>query len=92
MYGLTGGVHSFLWGDTGAIDILPRSKNTFMYSIPTNTGQSGAALLLMKGYETKIVGIHTNGGKTINLGLRLSREMLESARKNLWKYHRVTLY
>lgn len=56
--------------------MLPKSKNTFTYDISTNTGQSGAALLCLNGYETRIVGIHTNGGKTVNLGLRLSTQML----------------
>ena len=43
-----------------------------MYSIPTFAGQSGAALLCLEGNQTRIVGIHTNGGRTVNLGLRLS--------------------
>lgn len=70
-----------LWGDVGQVEVLASNSNIFVYSISTDSGQSGAALLYSKGYESKVIGLHTNGGKSLNLGLRLTNQILEYARK-----------
>ena len=92
LYSGAGEINSFLWGDVGKIGILPSCENTFMYHIPTNAGQSGAAILALNGYGTRIVGVHTNGGKSVNLGIKLTFEMLESARRDLADFHGLLLY
>jgi glutamyl endopeptidase len=56
-------------------------SNTMTYSIDTEGGQSGSAIRAKFGGVQKIIGVHTNGSKFGNSGMRFNPEVLATLKR-----------
>lgn len=70
-----------LWESKGKGASRDYWSNTLSYKLDTYGGQSGSAIRAKVGDKFKVIGVHTNGGKYSNSGVRFNAEVFAKVKE-----------